>query len=167
LIGLRPVTDADLPFLLRLYASTRTAELAPLPWSEEQKQAFLRMQFQAQHSYYTQHYGGDRFDLVMDGAEPVGRFYVGRWSKEICVIDISFLPEHRGRGLGTALLRELLEEGATQGKTVSIHVEKFNPAKRLYERLGFALAGDAGVYDYMTCAPPVLPATAAAERMRG
>ena len=161
MISLRPVTDDDLPFLFRLYASTREDELARVPWSAEQKQAFLRMQFQAQHSYYSSQFAGDRFDLVLDGGEPVGRLYVGRRSREIHIIDISFLPEHRGRGLGTSLLRELLDEAAAQGKPVNIHVEKFNPAKRLYLRLGFVHAGDAGVYDYMSWIPPAQRATAA------
>lgn len=158
MIELRPISDADLPFLLRLYASTRTEELAPLPWSEQQKQAFLRMQFEAQHRHYCSQYAGDRFDLVVEDEEPIGRLYVGRWSREICIIDISFLPQHRGRGLGTGLLRALLEEAAAQHKIASIYVEKLNPAKRLYQRLGFTIADDAGPYDYMTWTPPAVPA---------
>jgi len=151
--SLRPITDADLPLLLRIYASTRTGELAPLPWSEEQKQAFLRMQFEAQHRHYQSHYAGDRFDLLLLAGTPIGRLYVGRWPSQICVIDIALLPEYRGRGIGTRLLRELIAEAQAQGKNVSMHVEKNNPARNLYLRLGFVKHEDAGVYDLMVRAP--------------
>ncbi|HWY25428.1 MAG TPA: N-acetyltransferase [Nevskia sp.] len=164
MITLRPVTDADLPFLFRLYASTRDGELAPLPWSEEQKQAFLRMQFEAQRSHYARHYAGGRFDLVMADGAPVGRLYVHRGDREIHLIDICFLPPYRGRGFGTRLLSELLAEGAAQGSSVSLQVEKSNPAKQLYRRLGFIMAGDAGLYDHMTWQAPAHGAGASARQ---
>ena len=59
-------------------------------------------------------------------------------------MDIALLPEYRGRGIGTALLEELLVEADATGRRVTIHVERFNPARRLYERLGFVEAGDPG-----------------------
>ncbi len=152
-LSLRPIGDADLPFLYRVYASTRTEELAPLPWSEEQKQAFLRMQFEAQHRHYQSHYAGDRFDLLLLGDEAIGRLYVGRWPSQICVIDISLLPDYRGRGIGTRLLRGLIDEAQAQHKNVSIHVEKNNPARHLYVRLGFVIREDVGVYDLMVREP--------------
>jgi predicted GNAT family acetyltransferase len=83
--------------------------------------------------------------IVVDG-QPVGRLYVARWAEEIRVVDIAVLPEYRNRGIGSALLRDLMAEAAAAGKPLSIHVERFNPAVRLYARLGFAPAGDAGVY---------------------
>jgi L-amino acid N-acyltransferase YncA len=55
----------------------------------------------------------------------------------------------RGRGFGTALFRDLMDEAAAVGKAVSIHVEKFNPAMRFYRRLGFTSVEDKGVYDLM------------------
>lgn len=151
----RPITDSDLPFLQQLYASTRAGELAALPWSEEQKLDFLRMQFEAQHRHYQAHYAGDRFDLLLIDGEPAGRLYVGRWPSQICVIDISLLPAHRGSGIGTRLLTELIEEAQQQGKAVSVHVEKLNPARRLYLRLGFAAVEDLGIYERMEREPEV------------
>ena len=60
--------------------------------------------------------------------------------------DIALLPEHRGAGIGGRLLQDLLTEAAASGKRVSIHVERFNPAMRLYERLGFTKQEEVGVY---------------------
>jgi GNAT superfamily N-acetyltransferase len=143
---LRPATGADLPFLLRLYASTREEELAGVDWPAEQKEAFLRQQFEAQHAWYREQYAGASFDVVEVDGKPAGRLYVARWAREVRIVDISLLPAHRGRGLATALLRQLFAEADAAGKPVSVHVERFNPALRLYARLGFAFREDKGVY---------------------
>lgn len=148
-LAFRPITDADLEFLYQVYASTRADELAPVPWSEEQKAAFLKMQFQAQHSDYQRNYSNAERLIVMRAGEPVGRLYLDRSSREHCVIDIAFLPEHRGQGLGGAVMRDLIDEAGAAGKSLSIYVEKFNPAMRLYRRLGFRTVEDMGVYDLM------------------
>jgi ribosomal protein S18 acetylase RimI-like enzyme len=155
-IGLtfRPIADVDLPFLARLYASTRAEELAATPWTDEQKAAFLDMQFRAQHSHYQQYYPKADWLVTMRDGEDVGRLYIERWPSEHCIIDIAFLPEHRGRGFGAALMRDLMDEAAAAGKAVAIHVEKFNPAMRLYRRLGFITVEDKGVYDLMRWTSP-------------
>lgn len=150
---LRPIAAEDHEFLCRLYASTRTEELALTDWSDEQKAAFVRMQFEAQHQHYQQHYAGASFDVVLDDGVPVGRLYVDRtperWDDEIRLVDITFLPEHRGRGLGGQLLGGLIEEARAAGKRLTIHVEMFNPALRLYERLGFRPISQYGMYHLM------------------
>ena len=143
-VTLRPITDADLPFLLRLYATTRLDELAQTDWNDEQKAAFVVQQFQAQHAWWQEHYQGARFDLVLVDGEPGGRLYVDVWGKEIRIVDIAIMPEHRNGGIGTMLLRRVFDEGDAAGKPVSIHVEVFNPARRLYERLGFRETGAHG-----------------------
>lgn len=145
----RRITEADLPFLARVYASTRTEELAAAPWSDQQKAAFLDMQFRAQHVHYQRYYPQADWLLTMRAGEDVGRLYLERGPSQHCIIDIAFLPAHRGNGLGTALLRDLLDEAAAAGKAMTIHVEKFNPAMRLYRRLGFITEQDKGVYDLM------------------
>lgn len=143
---LRAATDADLPFLLRLYAGTREEELSIVDWPAEQKDAFLRQQFEAQHTWYQEQYAGATFDVVEVDGEPIGRLYVARWPREIRIVDISLVPAHRGHGIGGALLRQLVDEADAGGKPLSIHVERFNPALRLYQRLGFRLREDKGVY---------------------
>ena len=148
-LAFRPITDADLPFLARVYASTRAGELAVTPWTDAQKAEFLDMQFQAQHTHYQRHYPEADWLVTMRGGEEIGRLYIGRWPTQHSIIDIAFLPAHRGHGLGAALLRDLMDEAATAGKAVTIHVEKYNPAIRLYRRLGFKTEQDQGVYDLM------------------
>jgi ribosomal protein S18 acetylase RimI-like enzyme len=152
-ITLRPVSSSDRDFLLHVYASTREEELAPVPWTEAQKAAFIEQQFEAQDRHYREHYAGASLDVVEWDGAPAGRLYVARWSDEIRIIDITLLPEFRGRGIGTRLLRGLLDEAARARRRVSIHVEKHNPALRLYARLGFAPIADRGVYLLMEATP--------------
>jgi ribosomal protein S18 acetylase RimI-like enzyme len=118
-------------------------------WSESDKQAFLWQQFTAQHAYYQQHYAAASFQLVLRGDALVGRLYVNRGQTEIRIVDIALLPEYRGNGLGTQLLRDLLHEATRAGKPVTIHVERLNPALGWYQRLGFKPVEDRGVYVLM------------------
>jgi ribosomal protein S18 acetylase RimI-like enzyme len=129
-----------------VYASTRIEELAVVPWDDAQKDAFLRMQFDAQDAWYREHYAEASFEVIVADGEPAGRLYVNQGRSEIRIVDIALLPEHRGDGIGTSLLRDLLAEADAVGKRVTIHVERLNPALRLYERLGFTVAEDKGVY---------------------
>ena len=153
-LTLRPIRDKDKPFLSRLYASTRQEELAQTGWPQHQIDAFLAQQFEFQHLFYSEQFQGASFDVVQHEGVAVGRFYVDRRADEIRIIDIAFLPEYRGRGFGASLMRRLIAEAHGSGKPVRIHVEKNNPAHRLYERLGFLAVGDTGVYDLMECPPP-------------
>jgi ribosomal protein S18 acetylase RimI-like enzyme len=91
--------------------------------------------------------------VILAGGEPAGRLYVARWEDEIRIVDIALLPEYRGRGLGTALLQGLIKEAEAAGKPLSIHVEMNNPARPLYDRLGFEEAGEFGVYVLMKRSP--------------
>lgn len=140
-------------FLYRVYASTRMEELAQVGWTPEQKEAFLRQQFNAQHAHYQEHFHDTTFQVVLRDGVPIGRLYVGRWPREIRIVDVALLPEHRGGGIGRRLIEEILAEGDASGRTVSIHVEAFNPARRLYERLGFVQTADKGVYVFMERPP--------------
>lgn len=145
-ITFRPFTEADLDFLREVYASTRAEELAMVPWTEEQKAAFCRQQFDAQHTHYQKYYPTASYDIIEQAGRGIGRLYVERKEREILVIDITLLPAYRGAGLGTRMLRELQEEAREARKTLLIHVEKFNPALRLYQRLGFRATEDKEVY---------------------
>ena len=152
--SLRPISPEDMPFLLRLYRSTREDELAMIvDWSDEQKDWFVLMQFNAQHAWYQEHYVGASFDVILVDGVPAGRLYVHRREREIRLVDISFLPEFRNRGLGTSLLHNLFAEAEAAGKPLTIHVEKFNPAMRLYQRLGFTAIGGTGPYDLLEWRP--------------
>jgi ribosomal protein S18 acetylase RimI-like enzyme len=89
------------------------------------------------------------FDVILVGGQPAGRLYLHRRDDEIRIMDIALLPEYCDRGIGTTLLHGLLSEAAAAGKPLRIHVERFNPALRLYERLGFRQIDDRGVYLFM------------------
>lgn len=148
-ISYRPMIEADLPFLAALYRSTRESELDRTPWSESEKTAFIGMQFQAQHSHYQEHYPDALWLVIERRGVPIGRLYLERWTSEHRIIDIALTPETRGEGTGRAILEDLIDEAASAGKSLSIHVEKENPAMRLYLRLGFTKLEDKGVYDLM------------------
>jgi ribosomal protein S18 acetylase RimI-like enzyme len=156
-IALRPITPEDDPFLVRLFASTRAEELAITGWSEEKKAAFCRMQFDAQSADYRKNYADASFDIIERDGVAAGRLLVWRSGKEILIVDIALLPEHRGAGIGTKLLGELQDEARAAGKSLTIHVERYNPALRLYKRLGFKTVEEQEVYLLMRWETP-LPA---------
>ena len=91
--------------------------------------------------------------LILQGERPIGRIYTDNRIDEIRLIDIALLPEYRGKGIGASLLSDLQDKADAVGKPIRIHVEKFNPALRLYERLGFTHIADTGVYYLMEWSP--------------
>lgn len=144
-LSLRPVRADDAEVLYRIYAGTRADELAGVPWDDRVKEAFLRQQFDAQSAAYEQYEGRSHQLVLLDGA-PVGRLYVARRDDEMRIVDIALLPEHRGAGIGTAVLRDVLDEAAAGGLVVRIHVERENRALGLYRRLGFVTVGEYGLH---------------------
>ena len=146
MLSLRPITPEDDAFLARVYASSRAEELAVTGWSEELKADFCRRQFDAQSAYYTANYPDASFQIIERDGWPIGRLYVARWEKEIRIVDITLLPEARGSGIGSKLLRDLQTEARAAEKSLTIHVERFNRALSLYQRLGFREIEDKGVY---------------------
>lgn len=152
-ITLRPATDNDLPFLEALYASTRAEEVALVGWSPEMQQAFLRQQHTAQHAHYKAHYPHAAWRIIERAGEAIGRLYWRESEADLHIIDISLVPGSRGSGLGEALLRDMAAHAAQDGRGLTIFVEKNNPARSLYQRLGFETVEDHGVYDFMRCPP--------------
>src|SRR2546423_1764400 len=145
-LRLRAITPEDDSFLARVYASSRAEELAITGWSDGLKADFCRRQFDAQSAYYAANYPEASFQIIERNGWPVGRLYVARWEKEIRIMDVTVLPEFRGTGIGTKLLRDLQEEARSAAKSLTIHVERFNRALMLYQRLGFEQVEDKGVY---------------------
>ena len=152
-ITFRPIAPEDQSFLFSLYASTRKEEVAQTGWSEFEQENFLRQQFLAQHQFYTEQFSKAKFNLIIDNEQPIGRLYLDHRKDEIRVIDIALLPEFRNKGIGSRLLSDILDRAKKIKKPVRIHVERYNPALNLYNRLGFTKIGDTGVYYLMEWKP--------------
>jgi ribosomal protein S18 acetylase RimI-like enzyme len=152
-VAYRPATEEDVPLLGLIYGSTRLEEVAQTGWPLEAQRAFLQQQHQAQHAYYAQVYPEAERLLIEMGGQAIGRLYLSEYPSQVRIVDISLLPDARGKGIGEAILRDIGADAAARGKRVTIHVEKENPARRLYARLGFEAVEDKGVYDLMEWRP--------------
>lgn len=150
---LRAVTNEDLPFLKEVYRSTREQELSQINWAKEQTDRFTEFQFSAQHSYYLHKFPGMEMKLIRVNSEKVGRLYTWQTSDEIRIVDISLLPGFQNRGIGTAIIQQLITESEQKEKKLSLHVEHQNRALRLYERFDFKKEGEEGTYIYMERLP--------------
>jgi ribosomal protein S18 acetylase RimI-like enzyme len=152
-LSLRPIQDEDLVVLSKIYGSTREGELKQVThWSIQEKQGFVLQQFMAQHDYYQKNYIGAGFYLIFKNKTPIGRLYIHENYQEngIRIIDIAILPNWQKKGFGKSILQDILTKGNLIKRNVSIHVEAFNPAKHLYERLGFEKISETnGVYHLM------------------
>jgi ribosomal protein S18 acetylase RimI-like enzyme len=137
----RPATAADEAFCFSVYTSTRAEELAAWGWGAAQQEIFLKMQFAAQAASYRAAFPEASRAIVLRGDRPVGTLIVNQAAEEIRLIDIALLPEHRGAGLGTEVIRRLQAEAHGSGRPLRLQVLKTNPAARLYARLGFITTG--------------------------
>jgi GNAT superfamily N-acetyltransferase len=152
-IGLRPGTDADYEFQRVLYHDVRAEEMKHFPFDEVQKKTFLDWQFDCQWKHYREHYPTCEWQIIVIEGQPVGRLLVDRWPDQIRIVDIALLSSMRGKGIGSMLMGEILEDGQDAGKPVTIHVEVFNPAQQLYQRLGFKQVDTSGAYHLMRWSP--------------
>jgi ribosomal protein S18 acetylase RimI-like enzyme len=160
-ITLDPVCSSDEAFLYQTYASTRAEEVALTGWSAEKQEEFLHMQYEAQsRSYLVQTPEAKYFVIRCDGIA-AGRLIVERTADEIHVIDIALIPDFRRRGIGSALMRTMIQEAEQDAKAVRLFVEQFNPALRWYERLGFRVVSAGPIYFEMVWRPVQAKARAA------
>jgi len=150
----RDAGPEDEPFLFQVFACTRAAELAQVPWSDEQRAAFLTMQFTAQHSYYHEHYPDAAYQVILRDDEPVGRLYVRREKERIRILDITVLPDHRNAGIGRGLIQSLLDEAAEAKQKVQIYVESFNPSLALFQKMNFSQLEEDGFNLLLEWRPP-------------
>jgi ribosomal protein S18 acetylase RimI-like enzyme len=136
-IECRPVCDADMPFLRRVYAATREEEMQRTGWPNGAIHQFLEMQFALQHYHYVSHFEDASFYKVIFRQRGAGRLYVHRGGREIHIVDLALLHKFRNRGIGTKLMRAVMTEAEGTGLPVTLHVENTSPARRFYCRLGF------------------------------
>ena len=152
---LRPSRPEDQDFLFRLYASTREHEFSAFAWPPAQQEAFLRMQFNAQQQWYSATYSTAESQIIEQDHGPIGRMIVQREPNTWQLLDISLLPEHRGRGIGGELIRALIKECGLSGAVLQLQVLNTNPAQRLYTRLGFTKTGEDQIYTQMEMRPQI------------
>lgn len=145
-ITLRPVGPDDHEFLVAVYGSTRAEELALTPWTDEQRHAFVRWQFDAQQEHYAKNYPNAKHDVILSDGREVGQLYVARLDHEIRIVDLIVLPAERKAGIGSYLIRQLLDEADRTGKVTRVYVEEFNPSLDLFKRLGFLLSEQNGFH---------------------
>ncbi len=153
LIALTPARAEDEAFLRAVYASTRAEEMALTGWNTAQQEAFLSMQFDAQRQYYSEHFPDAEYSVLSVENQAAGRLIVDRSGPAILLMDIALLPEYRGLGIGTRLIQDLQAEATMAGKPIRLHVEQFNRAWHLYERLGFSSIAEGGIYIEMEWRP--------------
>lgn len=152
-VSLRPEQPGDDDFLFRVYASTRVEELALTNWNESMRRAFLNQQFNAMRLGYRSMFPAAEFSIIKLDDQPAGLLVVNHSDIEIRVVDLALLPEHRNRGIGTFLMRQVCTAAAVAGKPVRLCVLKNNRARHGYERLGFIPVGEQGVYDELEWRP--------------
>jgi ribosomal protein S18 acetylase RimI-like enzyme len=152
-ISLRPETLEDEVFLRTLYASTRSEEMALVPWSDTDKAAFLNQQFDLQRLHYQTHYPTSDFLVIEVEGQRAGRWYLYRGEDYFALIEISLLPNYRDLGIGTDLLQGLQAEANFAHKAIRLHVIKNSPAYHLYTRLGFQVLEDRGIRWYLEWQP--------------
>lgn len=127
----RPATEADIPFLLALRQETMDGHLVA---------SGVAIDDASRHARVMHHF--ECADILLDGDEPVGLLKLLRSPGEWEIVQIQLAPALQGRGIGRSLLRKILAHAARAGVSVSLSVLKANPAKHLYEELGFEVFGE-------------------------
>lgn len=141
--SIRPLQDSDTEFLSKLYASTRLDIQQLIDWTPDQKEQFLRMQFDAQQTHYKSHFPGAECNIVVNGKrKPIGRLYVEQREEEVRVIDISLMPDCRRKGIGSKIIKDVMERARLVRLPVRLHVARFNPALSWYFKMGFEQIGE-------------------------
>jgi GNAT superfamily N-acetyltransferase len=149
-LRLRPEREADEAFRFTLFCCSRPPGEAFEPFDPALREMLLRQQFRAQTLSYRVQYPNARFDIVeLDGA-PVGRLVVDRAPPALLIVDIALDPACRNRGLGEALMRDVIDEGRAAGLPVRGAVFASNPGcLRLCLRLGFKPLESSDLYSVL------------------
>lgn len=145
----RVETGDDFAFVCDLYAEIRHDEIAPLPWPDQAKRDFLDAQCRLQRDHYARHYVGADLLIIERDGQPIGRLYAHATRKEIRLMDIALRATERNQGIGSLLVRALQAEAQRREVDLTLHVEPGNPAQRMYQRMGFRLIENRGVYDFL------------------
>lgn len=145
-LSLRPALADDEAFLFELRKATMTEHLARVgePADDAEHRARLL------HRYDTARV------ICIDGA-PAGLLKAHRTDTEWVVVQLQITPALQGRGIGERALRTVLRAAQADALPVTLKVLKGNPAKRLYDRLGFEIVSEDGSQFHMRRAPRASP----------
>lgn len=139
--SLRPATDADRAFCWQLHVQTMRRHVdATWGWDEADQRERFEQAFDAATLRIVE----------VDGA-PAGALRVDAGEVPVRLLSIAIAPSHQRRGLGTALIGQVIDEAA--GVPVWLQVLKVNPARALYERLGFVVIGETSTHWQLLRAP--------------
>jgi ribosomal protein S18 acetylase RimI-like enzyme len=152
-ITLRPAGGEDEALLCRIFAANREGPFNAAGLPEPEIARLLLMQREAQLRQYRSLFPDATVDVILVDGTPVGYLHVDRGEERYTLVDVAFLPATTGQGIGTHVVGAFLREASAAGKSVSAHVEKDNPAWRLWQRLGFRVVDDDGVYLKIECLP--------------
>jgi ribosomal protein S18 acetylase RimI-like enzyme len=138
---LRSAQPEDASFLFRLFVESQE-HLAPFRSNAELYKSLIEMQYRGRKQSYADRFPGASDALLCIGTEgkdelPVGRLLADCRPDCWRIVDIAVLIAHRGRELGTWALRQFLRQAEAAGAGLALEVRPENPARRLYERLGF------------------------------
>ena len=154
MLRLRPEREDDRDFRYRLFCDSREPEfalLAPAAFAQ-----LMTQQFHAQTLSYLGLFPQARFDIIELSREPIGRIVVDRPGTVVHLVDQAIVPPWRGRGVGTAIVRALMDEARASGVPVRVEVaSETDPALRLYRRLGFAPVETASLFLRLEWRPTV------------
>lgn len=140
----RPAERADDAFLRELFAQSRP-DLAMLP--SDARGTLLDLQFRAQHEQYAASYPRASHEILIADGVDVGRLILDRGPDSVRVVDVIVSESYRGRGIASTVLAEVLQDAERDRTPVRLAVWSANlDARRLYERLGFAVVGDGDGY---------------------
>ena len=142
-VALRAATTDDIDFLYRLHRAAMREYVAQTwgQWDEA---------WQAQH--FHQHFDPTACQIVVLQEQDIGLLCVERRAAEIFLGTIELLPAYQGQGIGTQLISALVDDARSQNLPVTLQVLKVNPARKLYERLGFAMTGETATHILMSTA---------------
>jgi ribosomal protein S18 acetylase RimI-like enzyme len=142
-IALRPSTSEDSDFLYNLRRAALQQYVANTwGWDEAW-----------QRNYFQQHFNPEECQVIMFQGTDVGVLSVRKRETEVFLNFIEVLPEYQNQGIGTAVIKSILEEAHHTGQPVSLQVMKVNPARSLYERLGFLTTGETATHYLMRATP--------------
>lgn len=148
-VTLRDAGPEDIQFLAQLYRDTRRNEVNAWGWPQEQQELFLKMQFDAQRRSHQATFPDATDRIICVGNVAVGHMLVGFEPGGMRLIDIALLDEYRNQGIGTQLIRQLMQDCEEQDRVLRLQVLQGNPAIRLYCRAGFVQSSADPMYVQM------------------